>query len=332
MEGFRPPVVLGAALTCLLALPGAAAAETPAATPPPASTLAPAAGRVRLALQDVGGKPLFAGVRMRVVARGTVTPYVAGQTVRLTIARDGRQILATNVAVVPVAGGVGRFRVSFTSSRAGVVVVQAVHAATAGQLAFAGRSPNVRFVNENLGPGSVGASVRLLQTELRALHYFVPVNGVFDEKTGQALVAFRKMTGLERIEYAGSRVFARLTRGEGAFRVRYPRDGRHVEADLTRQVLVEIERGATVRAIYTMSSGKPSTPTVLGRFRVYRKEPGINSHGMVDSSYFISGYAIHGYAEVPTFAASHGCLRVPIPDAPDIYGWVGLGTPVDVYD
>ncbi len=53
---------------------------------------------------------------------------------------------------------------------------------------------------------------------------------------------------------------------------------------------------------------------------------------MVDSNYFIRGYAIHGYAEVPTYAASHGCLRVPIPDAPAIYAWVREGTPVDVYN
>ena len=53
---------------------------------------------------------------------------------------------------------------------------------------------------------------------------------------------------------------------------------------------------------------------------------------MVDSNYFIRGYAIHGYAEVPTYAASHGCLRVPIPDA---RGDLRLGEgryPVDVYD
>jgi lipoprotein-anchoring transpeptidase ErfK/SrfK len=81
-----------------------------------------------------------------------------------------------------------------------------------------------------------------------------------------------------------------------------------------------------------MSSGKPSTPTVIGRFRVYTKEFGTNTHGMVDSSYFIRGYAIHGYAEVPTYAASHGCLRVPIPNAAAIYGWVTLGMPVDVYN
>ena len=53
---------------------------------------------------------------------------------------------------------------------------------------------------------------------------------------------------------------------------------------------------------------------------------------MVDSNYFIRGYAIHGYAEVPTYAASHGCLRIPIPDAAAIFGWVQTGTPVDVYN
>jgi lipoprotein-anchoring transpeptidase ErfK/SrfK len=53
---------------------------------------------------------------------------------------------------------------------------------------------------------------------------------------------------------------------------------------------------------------------------------------MVDSSYFIRGYAIHGYAEVPTYAASHGCLRVPVPNALAIYDWVKYGMPVDVYN
>jgi lipoprotein-anchoring transpeptidase ErfK/SrfK len=97
-------------------------------------------------------------------------------------------------------------------------------------------------------------------------------------------------------------------------------------------VLAEIEPGGHVRALYTMSSGKPSTPTVIGRFRVYTKTPGTNAHGMVDSNYFIGGYAIHGYPEVPTYAASHGCLRVPIPNSAAIYGWVQEGTPVDVYN
>jgi lipoprotein-anchoring transpeptidase ErfK/SrfK len=96
-------------------------------------------------------------------------------------------------------------------------------------------------------------------------------------------------------------------------------------------VLALIDAGGVVARLYPVSSGKPSTPTALGSFSVYRKDFGTNAVGMVDSNYFNGGDAIHGYAEVPTYAASHGCLRVPIPDAPDIYSWVQFGTPVDVY-
>jgi lipoprotein-anchoring transpeptidase ErfK/SrfK len=52
---------------------------------------------------------------------------------------------------------------------------------------------------------------------------------------------------------------------------------------------------------------------------------------MVDSNYFIGGYAIHGYHDVPTYAASHGCIRVPIPNAASIYNWVNLGDRIFVY-
>ena len=53
---------------------------------------------------------------------------------------------------------------------------------------------------------------------------------------------------------------------------------------------------------------------------------------MVDSSYFIRGYAIHGYASVPAYPASHGCLRVPIPNALQIYNWVDIGDPIFLYE
>jgi peptidoglycan hydrolase-like protein with peptidoglycan-binding domain len=264
--------------------------------------------------------------------QGIVTPYVAGQQVQVSFYREGRKVGVKAVSVLAGGKGTGRFQVSFASGDAGLVEARGAHYATPQQGAFSGRSPGVRFVNANLGPGSQGQSVRLLQSELDVLHYAVPLSGVFDEGTGRALIAFRKVTGLERIPFAGRQVFRRLEDGAGAFPVRYRGDGRHVEANLTKQVLAEIEPGGKVRAIYTTSSGKPSTPTVIGRFTVYSKTPGTNSEGMVDSNYFIRGYAIHGYAEVPTYAASHGCLRVPIPDAPAIYGWVQTGTPVDVYN
>jgi peptidoglycan hydrolase-like protein with peptidoglycan-binding domain len=331
------PALCVAFLLCLLA-PAALAAETtgtPApTTPAPTPTApvpAPVTGRMQLVLQKVGGSPPFAIVGGRIAVHGIVSPYVGGQTVKVSFYRDGRKVAVKVVSVLAIGNGEGQFQVGFTSAEAGMVQARAAHYATAQQGAFNARSPGVRFVNTKLGLGATGQSVRLLQSELNALHYAVPLTGVLDEGTGNALIAYRKMTGLERIPYAGREVFELLERHAGSFRVRYPGDGRHVEADLTRQVLAEIEADGRVHAIYTTSSGKPSTPTVLGRFRVYLKTPGENSEGMVDSNYFIRGYAIHGYAEVPTYAASHGCLRVPVPDAPTIYAWVREGTPVDVY-
>jgi peptidoglycan hydrolase-like protein with peptidoglycan-binding domain len=309
--------------------PSMPTAPTP---PPPPPAGAPVAGQVRLVLQKVGGSPPFALVGGRIVVRGIVTPYVGGQTINVSFYRDGRKVAVKTVSVLAIGNGAGQFHISYASDGTGLVQARAAHYATAQQAAFSGRSPGVRYVSANLGPGSQGQSVRLLQSELDVLHFAVPLSGVFDEGTGRALIAYRKMTGLARVAYAGRQVFQMLARGAGVFHVRYPGDGRHVEGDLTRQVLAEIEPGGRVRTIYTMSSGKPSTPTVIGRFRVYSKTFGVNSEGMVDSNYFIRGYAIHGYAEVPTYAASHGCLRVPIPDAPAIYAWVQTGTPVDVYN
>jgi hypothetical protein len=292
---------------------------------------APAPGHLTLSLEKVGGNPPFVLLGGTETVHGVVTPYVAGQTVAVTFYLTGQKVGSEIVPVLAGSNGTGEFRITYSTRFGGLAEAYVAHAATPQQEAFSARSEGVRFVSDAVGPGSKGQSVRLLQSELNALHYAVPLNGTYDEATGHALIAYRKMVGIYRDALAGPQVFALLKKGAGAFHVRYRRDGRHVEADLTRQVLAEIEPGGRVYAIYPISSGKPSTPTVIGHFNVYSKTFGENSDGMVDSNYFIRGYAIHGYHEVPTYAASHGCLRVWIPSAPAIYGWVRLGTPVDVY-
>jgi peptidoglycan hydrolase-like protein with peptidoglycan-binding domain len=181
-----------------------------------------------------------------------------------------------------------------------------------------------------VGGRSGARAVRALQRRLDALGYVVGAPGRLDARTARAVLAFRKVTGMARTTSADLAVMRRLARGAGRFRVRFPRHGRHVEADLSRQVVALVD-GARVERIYPTSSGAPATPTVLGSFRVYRKDAGTNALGMVHSAYFIRGYAIHGFASVPTFNASHGCLRVPVPDARPIFDWVRLGTRVDVY-
>ncbi len=330
------PTVAAISLGCVSSAAAATApAPTTPSTPAPAPAPAPTAsagGQIKLVVQRAFGKPPFVFAGSRLVVRGIVVPYVGGQTVKVSFYREGRKVEVKNVSVLALGNGAGQFHIGYSSGSAGLVQARAVHYATPQQAAFAGSSEKVHVASPNLSPGASGPSVRLLQSELNALHIVTPLNGVFDEATGRAVIAFRKLTGLPRVSYTDMSVFKRLQEGGGVFHVRYPGDGRHVEGDLTKQVLAEIEPGGHVRALYTMSSGKPSTPTVIGRFRVYSKTFGTNSEGMVDSNYFIRGYAIHGYHEVPTYAASHGCLRVPIPNAASIYDWVQQGTPVDVYN
>jgi peptidoglycan hydrolase-like protein with peptidoglycan-binding domain len=341
VTGPRLAALAAAFSLALGACASAAAATTPTATAPPAATPAPApspapvsaaGGKIELVVQRAFGRPPFVISGARVVLRGIVVPYVGGQQVKVSLYREGRKVDVKTVAVQAIGNGAGQFHIGYDAGGPGVLQARAVHYATPLQAAFAGASEKIHVASPDLSGGDSGPSVRLLQSELSALHYAVPQSGVFDEATGRAVIAFRKMTGLARVPDTNATVFRRMQEGGGVFHVRYPQDGKHVEADLTRQVLAEIEPGGRVRELYTMSSGKPSTPTVIGRFRVYSKTPGTNSEGMVDSNYFIRGYAIHGYAEVPTYAASHGCLRIPIPDAAAVYGWVQYGTPVDVYN
>ncbi|MFL6113485.1 MAG: L,D-transpeptidase, partial [Catenulispora sp.] len=84
------------------------------------------------------------------------------------------------------------------------------------------------------------------------------------------------------------------------------------------------EKGRPFWVIPT-SSGKPSTPTVLGHYHFYSKAPGTNAKGMFMSNYFVRGYAIHGYPDVPTYNASHGCLRIPNADAVSVFSQIDLG-------
>jgi lipoprotein-anchoring transpeptidase ErfK/SrfK len=90
------------------------------------------------------------------------------------------------------------------------------------------------------------------------------------------------------------------------------------------------EKGKPVR-IYHASPGKSSTPTVRGSYRIYRRQPGTNSHGMLHSAYFTGGYAVHGYPSVPNYPASHGCIRVPNGNARDIDAFIRLGMRIFVY-
>jgi hypothetical protein len=265
----------------------------------------------------------------RVVVIGRSKPFVPGQVAMLSIYRRGR-LLATRSADIRPSGGAGRVEFKLKLRRRGLVKLVVRHGATDAQGAFRSRAVKVKVIAPRAGQGARGTHVMLLQRGLRRLGFAVPVTGFYDGGTSRAVLAFQKTNALGRTGYASGRVFSLVLRNRGGFRVRFPRAGRHVEFDWSRQVLALID-GRRPRRVYHVSSGKASTPTVFGRFRFYRKEPGTNSLGMVHSNYFIGGYAIHGYKSVPNHPASHGCIRVPIPNAREVDRQISIGDAIFAY-
>jgi L,D-transpeptidase-like protein/putative peptidoglycan binding protein len=318
----------------VLAFAPAAQAQTPTTPttpvmPPPPK---PVAGKASMSVH--GGlatkKARYYAPAQEVVVRGVVKPAVPGEVLTLYAIRRGN---ASKQVRRKVRRG-GRYEFRFKVGNAGAVRLVVKHRRSDAQAKFRSRNETIQVVNWQAGGGSSGVKVLLLQRGLLKLGFATPVTGSFDGLTANAVNVFRKTNGMGRDGYATTSVYGKVLRGEGAFKLRYPNSGthgKHVEFDWSRQVLVLADHGKPYRA-YHVSSGKPSTPTVFGSFRFYRQEPGTNSHGMVYSSYFIGGYAIHGYASVPNYAASHGCLRVPIPNAVSIYNWIDLGDPIYTYE
>src|SRR5215211_479658 len=324
--------LLAAAITA----PSAAAQlpTTTAPAPPPATKPKPKPKGGKMSIKLYGGQAtkklryVMRGQRVKVV--GTVRPFVRGQVATVLVVRKGKVQVRKRARISGMGKGRGRFVTRFVARRRGTLRVVARHTATSAQAAFRARSKRARVVLWSAGRGRTGLRVLLLQRGLRSLGYAVNVTGAYTGATSRAVLAYKKAQGWHRDGHAGTNVYGKVFRGRGRVTLRYPRAGRHVEFDWSRQILILANRGRAFR-VFHASSGKPSTPTVFGTYHFYSKTPGTNSHGMVHSSYFIGGYAIHGYASVPTYAASHGCLRVPIPNALSIFNWIDIGDSIFTY-
>lgn len=120
---------------------------------------------------------------------------------------------------------------------------------------------------------------------------------------------------------------------------------KHVEVDVSRQVLLLIGDDGEIQKIIPVSTGsdKPYREkggsglayTPRGRFRVTHKINGWRESPLgllYYPSYFSGGVAIHGNPSVPTTPQSHGCVRIPMSVAVDVYKQLPVGTIVLVYD
>jgi peptidoglycan hydrolase-like protein with peptidoglycan-binding domain len=184
-----------------------------------------------------------------------------------------------------------------------------------------------------LRPGATGPDVLRLQRRLRVLGYDVgKANSSFDEDTLHGVRAFQKVQHLPVDGVVSAPVWARLA-DPVVPRTRYVANDDAVEVDLTARVLY-LTRGGAVTAIFDVSPGKRSTPTVTGRFTIYRR---VNrwDHGPLGGlyrpNYFHHGFALHGSLSVPTYSASHGCVRLTPASMDRLWQKLSVGERVSVY-
>jgi hypothetical protein len=253
-----------------------------------------------------------------VLVRGRVRPASAGGAVALRIGRT---------TVLMAVGGDGRFGRRVEARRAGRLAARFGLRPAAG---FVGvhRKRMTRITTPGLGLGARGPAVRFLERRLHDLRYALRgVNRYLSADTRDALYAFQKVKGLSRTGTAGPRVWRALRRARTP-RAFNPR-GDHIEVFKGRQVLFEVRGGKVVRISHVSTGATGNTP--VGKWHVYGKVPGFNGSHMYYSMFFLRGFAIHGYASVPPYQASHGCVRIPLWFAPGLYSRWPVGTTIRVY-
>jgi hypothetical protein len=321
-----------AATPAVAAAAGAKPSPKTTPTTTPATSPAAAKGAMTLYLPDAFFVSRQAvTVPNRVIhLGGVVRPYVPGQWVNVKVFQGTHRVKIDRLRIKPSKNRkYGIFTEKLSVPRAGNTSVTIAHQKDAQQVGFVARR-SFDVLEPSAGPGASGLFVQLMQQRLAALHFYIPQTGVYDGGMRLALDAYHRLLGHGVSQSLDGATVSDLLNGVGEFHIRYPSHGRHAEGDLSRQVLALIDQGKVV-ALYPISSGKPSTPTVLGSFHVYLKTPGYLPDGMYYSSFFTGGYAIHGFNPAPDYPASHGCMRVPIVDAISIYRWLNVGDGVDVY-
>ncbi len=194
-----------------------------------------------------------------------------------------------------------------------------------------------------LGRGARGPEVQALEQRLAEMHYDVgPVDGYFDGMTVNAVIAFQKVEGMSRTGRATDDVRERVkTATEPASMV--PGGGaKRVEVDVKRQILLLFENNALYRVLpvstgsgqrYCVDGRCATAVTPGGSFRVTWRVKGWHTSRLgklYNPIFFNGGIAIHGATSVPTYPASHGCVRIPLSAAEWFPSRVPRDTPVYV--
>jgi lipoprotein-anchoring transpeptidase ErfK/SrfK len=179
------------------------------------------------------------------------------------------------------------------------------------------------------------AAVKVVQQQLIELGYLLPGDddGRFGPATQNAILSFQKWERLDRTGLLNSQTKARLRVAIHPSPISSGTVGKRAEVLLDRQVALLINDNKVVRTI-AVSTGKESTPTPPGNYRVYAKIPRWWSVPFREwlpwALPFVGGIAFHELQDVPVFPASHGCVRQSFTVARWTYNFATIGMPVRV--
>jgi PKD repeat protein/lipoprotein-anchoring transpeptidase ErfK/SrfK len=225
-----------------------------------------------------------------------------------------------------------RARVRLDTRRPTRYVIRVAAVPHAGYSA-ATRTLRANVVLPRLAPGVRSRAIAQLGAQLRRLHYAAPAGATFDSRMVDAVYAFQKVNHLPRTGVVDARFWSALASSRLA-QPRFTEPASHLEVNKGLQVLYVVRSSRVALIVPISTAGVPGTFTPVGQFAVYRKVVGFDPSPLgtlYDPLYFTGGYAIHGNPSVPPYPASHGCVRVPMWVAPNLFETVPYGETVDVY-
>lgn len=122
-------------------------------------------------------------------------------------------------------------------------------------------------------------------------------------------------------------------------------EGKYIDVNLTEQKLYTLEGGKLVNS-YRVSTGKWSMPTPVGEYSINSKDPKAYSRQYdLYMPYWMAfighGYGIHELPETSSgrkegesslgVPVSHGCVRLGVGAAEEVYNWAEVGTPIFIH-
>ncbi|MGS2644305.1 L,D-transpeptidase family protein [Streptosporangium sp. LJ11] len=194
-----------------------------------------------------------------------------------------------------------------------------------------------------LRTGSRGIEVHNAKKRLRDLG-FPPGNlsPTYDPALRMTVWAFQKANGLKPVDRIDPPTWQALLHPRRVRPLVSHGEPERTEIDLRRQLLTAWRGGKPVLVTHISTGARRSycekghcgfAATPLGDYRVGARVPGWST-GILGSMfypvYFNGGIAIHGSTLVPRYPASHGCVRVPLHNALDLYRFLQPGVPVHV--